>query len=374
MPSRIVEEFLELVQIDSETFHEEKISPILKSKLEALGFDVYEDDAASRNGHASGNLIATLKGTLTDVQPIYFTSHMDTVVPGVGIKPIIKEDGYIYSDGTTILGSDDKAGLAGLLELAKRIKDENIEHGDIQYVITAGEEAGLEGAKELEHEKVYAKYGFAVDSDGTVGEIVTAAPFQTKILATLKGKTAHAGVEPEKGISAITIAAKAVARMKLGRIDSETTANIGRFEGGKATNIVCDEASVLAECRSLDEAKLVEQQKHMKEAFESAAKEMGGEAEVEVKRMYPGFHFGPEDLVVKVAQQAVKNIGREPKLMQSGGGSDANVIAGYGIPTVNLAVGYEKIHTTKERIPVEELEKLADLLVEIVKSAAKVKE
>ena len=161
--------------------------------------------------------------------------------------------------------------------------------------------------------------------------------------------------------------------MKLGRIDEITTANIGRFEGGKATNIVCDEVSVLSECRSLNEAKLVAQEKHMKEAFESAAKEMGGEAEVEVKRMYPGFHFGPDDLVVKVAQEAAKNISREPKLVQSGGGSDANVIAGYGIPTVNLAVGYEKIHTTEERIPVEELEKLADLLVEIVKCSAKVK-
>lgn len=373
MPSRIVEEFMELVQIDSETYHEEKISPVLISKLEALGFDVFEDDSASRNGHASGNLIATLKGSLTDVQPIYFTCHMDTVVPGVGIKPVIKEDGYIYSDGTTILGADDKAGIAGLLELAKRLKEENIEHGDIEFIITAGEESGLEGAKELDRNKITAKYGFAVDSDGKVGGIVTAAPFQTKIFATLKGKTAHAGVEPEKGVSAITIAAKAIAKMKLGRIDSETTANIGRFEGGKATNIVCDEASVLAECRSLVEEKLIQQESHMKEAFETAAKELGGEAEVEVARMYPGFKFGPDDLVVQIAQEAASNIGREPKLMQSGGGSDANVIAGFGIPTVNLALGYENIHTTSERMPIEELEKLAELLVEIVKCSAKVK-
>ncbi|GEK33952.1 M20/M25/M40 family metallo-hydrolase [Kurthia sibirica] len=370
--SRVVEEFLELVQIDSETFHEEKISPVLQEKLKNLGFDVFVDDAHTRNGHASGNIIATLPGN-TEAQTIYFTTHMDTVVPGIGIKPIIKEDGYIYSDGTTILGADDKAGVAALLELALRIKEQNIAHGTIEYIITAGEESGLAGAKELDPAKVTAKYGFAVDSDGKVGGIVTAAPFQTKIVATLRGKTAHAGVEPEKGISAITIAAKAIAKMKLGRIDRDTTANIGRFEGGKATNIVCDEAHILAECRSLVEEKLEAQEQHMVAAFEEAAKEMGGDAEIEVKRMYPGFRFSENDLVVKVAQQAAKNIDREPKIMQSGGGSDANIIAGFGIPTVNLAVGYENIHTTKECIPVIELEKLADLLVEVVKVSSTIK-
>lgn len=371
MTSRVVEEFLELVQIDSETYHEEKISPVLQEKLKSLGFDVYVDDAHTRNGHASGNIIATLKGNV-EADTIYFTTHMDTVVPGVGIKPTIKEDGYIYSDGTTILGADDKAGIAALLEMAKRIQEEKVDHGDIEFVITAGEESGLAGAKELDPAKITAKYGFAVDSDGKVGGIVTAAPFQTKVVATLTGKTAHAGVEPEKGISAITIASKAIANMKLGRIDSETTANIGRFEGGKATNIVCDEVHILAECRSLNEAKLEVQEQHMKQAFEQAAKDMGGSAEVEITRMYPGFSFTEEDLVVQVAKKAVEQVGREPKIMQSGGGSDANVIAGFGIPTANLAVGYENIHTTKERMPVEELEKLADLLVEVVKVSATV--
>ncbi|MGE7837135.1 M20/M25/M40 family metallo-hydrolase [Viridibacillus arvi] len=372
MTSRIVEEFLELVQIDSETFHEEKISPVLKTKLEALGFEVEEDDAASRNGHASGNLICTLRGTV-DAQPIYFTSHMDTVVPGKGIKPIIKEDGYIHSDGTTILGADDKAGIAALLELPKRLKEQNIAHGDIQYIITAGEESGLAGAKELDPSKIFAKYGFAVDSDCKVGGIVTAAPFQAKVEAVIYGKTAHAGVAPEKGISAITVAAKSIAAMKLGRLDDETTANIGRFEGGQATNIVCDEVHILAEARSINEAKLEAQTDHMKEVFEQTAEKMGGKAEVTIKRMYPGFRFTEDDLVVKVAQEAVRKIGRTPEILTSGGGSDANVIAGFGIPTVNLAVGYEDIHTTKERIPVEELEKLVDLLVEIVKCAAEVK-
>lgn len=364
--SRLVEEFLQLVQIDSETKHEEVIAPVLVEKLEQMGFDVFQDDAHTRNGHGAGNIIATLKGDET-IDPIYFTVHMDTVVPGKGIKPEIREDGYIYSDGTTILGADDKAGIAALFEMARRIKEKNLDHGTIQFIITAGEESGLVGAKELDPAKIIAKYGFAVDSDGKVGGIVVAAPFQAKVMTKVLGKTAHAGVAPEKGISAITVAAKAVAQMKLGRLDEETTANIGRFEGGQATNIVCDEVTILAEARSIDEAKLNAQTAHMKETFERVAEENGARAEVEVKLMYPGFRATEDDQVVKIAKAAVEAVGRTPQLGISGGGSDANVIAGFGIPTVNLSVGYEEIHTTNERMPIEELEKLADLLEAIIR-------
>ncbi|WP_342543531.1 M20/M25/M40 family metallo-hydrolase [Paenisporosarcina sp. FSL H8-0542] len=368
---RLIDEFLELVQIDSETKHEQIIAPILKSKMEDLGFDVIEDDSAARSGHGAGNLIATLKGTLADVDTIYFTTHMDTVVPGKGIKPELREDGYIYSDGTTILGADDKAGIAALFDMIKRLKEESVEHGDIQFIITAGEESGLAGAKQLDASLITAKYGFAVDSDGKVGGIVTAAPYQAKIGAKILGKTAHAGVAPEKGISAINIAAKSIAKMTLGRIDEETTANIGRFEGGGATNIVCDEVNILAEARSIVPDKLDIQTAHMKTVFEETSAAMGGKAEIDIQLMYPGFRFDEDEHVTQVAIQAVKNIGRTPNLGTSGGGSDANIIAGFGIPTVNLSVGYEEIHTKNERMPVEELEKLSDLLVEIVKVSAK---
>ena len=370
MNSRLVTEFMELVQIDSETKHEELIAPVLIEKLTEMGFDVYQDEAHLVTGHGAGNIIATLHGTV-DVDPIYFTVHMDTVVPGKGIKPEIREDGYIYSDGTTILGADDKAGIAALFEMARRLKEQNIPHGTIEFIITAGEESGLVGAKQLERERITAKYGFAVDSDGKVGGIVTAAPFQAKLFTKIIGKTAHAGVAPEKGISAITVAAKAIAQMNLGRLDEETTANIGRFEGGQATNIVCDEVNILAEARSIDEAKLNAQTAHMKETFERVAQQLGARAEVEVKLMYPGFRATEEDAVVQIAKQAALAVGREPVLGISGGGSDANVIAGFGIPTVNLSVGYEEIHTTNERMPIEELEKLADYLVEIVKLSAR---
>jgi len=362
---RLVNEFFELVQINSETGNEAEISKVLKQKFSDLGLDVYEDDTTSVTGHGAGNLVCTLPATKDGVDPIYFTSHMDTVVPGKGVKPSIK-DGYIVSDGTTILGSDDKTGLSAMFETIRVLKEQNIEHGLIQFVITVGEESGLVGAKALEPSLMKAKYGYALDSDGLVGNVVVAAPTQAKVKTVIYGKTAHAGVAPEKGVSAITIAAKAISRMPLGRIDAETTANIGRFEGGRATNIVCDRVDILAEARSLVPEKMEAQVQKMKEAYESAATEMGGRAEVEIQVMYPGFKFGEGDQVVEVARMAAAKIGRSCELQQSGGGSDANVINGMGIPTVNLAVGYEEIHTTKERMPVEELYKLVEMTLAII--------
>ena len=367
---RLLESFFELVQIDSETKDERVIADVLIQKMEALGFDVVEDDSAERSGHGAGNLIASMKGTVAEADPIYFTCHMDTVVPGLGIKPELRDDGYIYSDGTTILGADDKAGIAALFEMIRVVKETDMPHGDIQFIITAGEESGLAGAKEMDASLITAKYGFAVDSDGKVGGIVTSAPYQAKLTTIIRGKTAHAGVAPEKGISAINIAAKSIAAMTLGRIDAETTANIGSFVGGRATNIVCDEVTIVAEARSIIPEKLAIQTEHMASTFEKTAEEMGGGANTDVEHMYPGFHFGETDLVVQTAMTAVKNVGRTPELLSSGGGSDGNIFNGAGIPTVTLSVGYEEIHTTNERMPVEELNKLTELLIEIVKVTA----
>ncbi|TFJ93733.1 M20/M25/M40 family metallo-hydrolase [Lentibacillus salicampi] len=362
---RLINEFFELVQIDSETGYEAEMADVLTKKFKDLGLDVKEDGSKEETGHGAGNLICTLKGNQAGVDPIYFTSHMDTVVPGKGIKPSIK-DGYIVSDGTTVLGADDKAGLAAILETIRTLKEQDITHGDIQFVITVGEESGLVGAKSIDGSLINAKYGYAIDSNGAVGDVVVAAPTQAKLYAVMKGKTAHAGLAPEKGVSAITLAAKAVAKMPLGRIDDETTANIGRFEGGKQTNIVPDRVDILAEARSLVPEKMEKQVAEMKEAFENAANEYGGSAEVDVQVMYPGFNQKSDDDVVAVAQDAAKSIGLESNLQKSGGGSDANIISGLGIPTVNLAVGYEDIHTTGERIPVDELVKITELVTAIV--------
>lgn len=362
---RLLDEFFELVQVDSETKHERRICDVLKRKLSALGLTVVEDDSSRRTGHEAGNLIATLSGTRRDVPTIFFTSHMDTVRPGQGIQPSIAGD-YIVSDGTTILGSDDKAGIAAMLEALRIVQENGMAHGDVQFILTVGEESSLAGSRAIDVTLIQADYGFALDSTGPVGDIIVAAPTQAKLVVTIRGKSAHAGVNPEEGISAIQVASQAISRMPLGRIDHETTANIGQFIGGGATNVVCDQVEILAEARSLSKRKLENQLKWMEQAFKEVAAESGAMADVDITNMYPSYRFSEEDTVVQHAQRAMERIDRTGRLLPSGGGSDANVFSGLGFPTINLGIGYEHIHTTKERLPVRELIKTAELVVALI--------
>ncbi|HHU6749665.1 TPA: tripeptidase T [Staphylococcus pseudintermedius] len=362
---RLIETFLELVQIDSETGHEGMIQPILKEKFESLGLSVVEDDAKATTGFGANNLICTLPANQENKDKIYFTSHMDTVEPGRKVKPIIKEDGFIYSDGTTVLGADDKAGLAVIFEVLHIIHEQQLPHGQIQFVITVGEESGLVGAKALRKEDLDADYGYAIDSAVPVGSITTGAPYQMKVNVTIHGKKAHAST-PNEGISAINIAAQAISQMKLGQIDHETTANIGKFQGGGPTNVVTDLVNIWAEARSHAKDKLDTQVQHMKETFENVAAQHDCHAEVETELSYPGFRVEPDERVYQVAEQAAKALGFEMQADVGGGGSDGNIISHLDIPTVILGVGYEKIHTTDERISKQSLYDLTNFVLKII--------
>ena len=356
---RLLEALLELLKIDSESGQEAALAALLKEKFEMLGLQVTIDEA--------GNLIALLVGNQTDIPPILFTCHMDTVKPGIGVKPTIR-DGVVYSDGTTVLGADDKAGIAALLEALRTIQETNASHGDIQIVLTVGEEVGLIGAKALNPDMLIAKFGYALDGGGVVGCQYIAAPSQVKLFVDVYGKTAHAGVAPEKGVSAITLAGRAISQMPLGRIDEETTANIGRIEGGTETNVVCEHVRFVAEVRSLVREKLDAQVQAMKDALETTAADMGGRVEIKVEDMYGAFKFDEADEVVQVANRGIEKIGREVQLLHTGGGSDANIFNAHGVPTTILGVGYEEIHTKNERMPIEELNKLAELVIAIVET------
>ncbi|KAF6575206.1 MULTISPECIES: tripeptidase T [Paenibacillus] len=369
---RIVQEFMELVQVDSETRNEQEISRVLKEKFNALGLEVMEDDSRERTGHGSGNLIVTWKAEGVEQAPkLFFTCHMDTVTPGKGIKPQLGEDGWIRSDGSTILGSDDKAGIAALFEAIRVVREQNIPHGQIQFVITAGEESGLMGARAMKPDVLDSDFGYALDSNGEVGSICIAAPTQARIEMKITGKSAHAGVNPEDGISAIQVASKAISKMKLGRIDKETTANIGSFEGGGATNVVCDFVLIRAEARSIVQEKVNHQIQHMREALETTAREFGAQGEFRSEVIYPAFSFTEHDEVVQVAQRAIQGLGLATPTFHSGGGSDANVFNGLGIPTVNLAVGYQNIHTTEEKIKADDLVKVAEVVVALIQETTK---
>ncbi|UUZ79535.1 M20/M25/M40 family metallo-hydrolase [Paenibacillus sp. P26] len=371
---RLVEEFIELVQVDSESGQEQEISRVLKEKFASYGLKVEEDDSAAKTGHGSGNLICTLPAnSARNLPKLFFTSHMDTVTPGKGIKPQIGQDGYIRSDGTTILGSDDKAGLAAMFEALRVLKENNIEHGQIQFVITAGEEMGLKGSRAMEAKWIDADFGYALDSNGEIGNIAVAAPTQSKVYITFTGRSAHAGVNPEDGVSAITVASRAVSRMPLGRIDKETTANISRFEGGVtgATNIVVERVRLEGEARSITDEKMHAQVQRMREACEQAAAEMGAQLDFQSEVYYPAYMFDESAPVVKLAMKALSAVGCTPKTFHSGGGGDANNFNGMGIPTVNLAIGYLDIHSTKERIAIADLVKTAEVVVSIIQEVAK---
>ncbi|MCL6606318.1 MAG: tripeptidase T [Paenibacillus sp.] len=369
---RLIQEFMELVRIDSETRNERQIADVLTKKFKALGLEVIEDDSQERTGHGAGNLFITWPAENGGAaQKLLFTCHMDTVVPGQGIKPILGDDGWITSDGSTILGADDKAGLAALFEAIRVIQEQKLPHGQIQFVITAGEESGLLGARAMEPKYLDADMGYALDSNGELGAIAVAAPTQAKVTMQIFGKSAHAGVNPEDGISAIQVASKAIAAMKLGRIDNETTANIGKFAGGGPTNIVCDHVQLDAEARSIVQEKVDQQVAQMREALETTVREYGAECEFRSEVIYPAFSFNEHDPVVQLADRAISSLGLTPRLFHSGGGSDANVFNGLKIPTVNLAIGYENIHTTKERIKAQDIVKAAEIVVAIITESVK---
>ncbi len=362
---RLLERFLNYVQIDSPTKYEREFAEYIMKEMEKMGLEVHMDDAGEKVGSNSGNVIGRLKGN-TDGEAILFSAHMDTVSPGKGIKPVIK-DGVIYSDGTTVLGGDDKAGIAAILEAIETVIEKDIPHGDIEVVFSIYEEGGLYGAKNLDYTKVKAKKGFVLDSGGNPGEIIIQGPAQNKIYAKFIGKEAHAGVAPENGISAIQMAAEAISNMKLLRIDEETTANIGVISGGEATNIVTKEVKIQGEARSLSDEKLQKQTEHMVKCCEEAAQKFGGRVEVEVDHSYGAFKVEEDAEIVQKVKEACRNIGLEPYTTSSGGGSDTNILNANGIVAVNLGIGERKPHTVEEHIHIKDLENAARLVLEIIK-------
>lgn len=363
---RIVDEFIKYVQIDSPTKSEYEFSIFIKKELESLGFEVVIDESGKKVGSNTGNVIAKLTGDLGK-EPILFSCHMDTVSPSIGIKPIIK-DGTIYSDGTTILGGDNKAGIAAVIEAVKVLKENNTSHGPIEVVFSIYEEGGLFGAKNLDYTQIKSKKAFVLDSGGDPGQIIIQGPAQDKINVKIIGKPAHAGVAPEQGISAIMVAADAISQMNLLRIDEETTANIGCIDGGGATNIVTPEVTVRAESRSLSNAKLDNQTNHMLDCFKNSAEKFGATLDIDTERMYGAFTIDENDDIVKLVETACKNICLKPFTAATGGGSDTNILNSNAIKAVNLGIGERKPHTLEEHLHIVDLVNSAKLVIEIIKA------
>jgi tripeptide aminopeptidase len=293
---------------------------------------------------------------------------MDTVVSNSGLQ-IVFDGKILKSDGRTILGADDKAGVAAMCELARELSGDKIPHGPIEFLFSVAEEPGLLGLKHLDFSLLKGKTAFVLDSHAAVGSVVTSAPSAVRMTATVHGKAAHAGVEPEKGINSIAIASAAIAKMRLGRIDDETTANIGIINGGTATNIVPEKTVVKGEARSFSEKELARQVAHMEAQFALSATKFGGRTEVESEHDFTTFAVASEDPMVQLALDAARKIGRKTSIQKSGGGSDANVLNEHGIRSVILGMGYKGPHTEKEAIPVTSLFAATEWILEIVRQS-----
>jgi len=366
--SRLIDEFIELVKVDSISLHEREMADRLTSKLQRMGYDVEEEDFAEEIGGNAGNLRCYIQGN-DSVPAIMFMAHMDTIVPGIGKNPII-ENNLVKTNGKTVLGADDLAGVACILEALEVLKEQNVEHGDIHIVFTVAEEIGLQGVKHLDFgsfKNTKPQYCFVMDSTGPVGTVVVKAPYHSKIQAVVLGKSAHAGAEPEKGTSAIKIAADAIAKMNLGRIDCETTANIGIIKGGSVVNVVCDRVEIQAEVRSINKSKMEREIEYMRKCLEEKSYANGGNYEFEVDEQYQGFNIDPNDCIISILRPACAMTGVELQLVAIGGGSDTNIVNEKGISAVNIGIGACDIHSTREYIDIESMVKATELIVNIVK-------
>jgi tripeptide aminopeptidase len=373
-PERLKNLLIELIKIDSLSRKEYDVAMRLKREMEDLGGQVSIDDAGEKVGGNVGNLIAHFTGTAPEAMPILLSAHMDTVVPGEGIVPILDGD-ILRTDGRTVLGGDDKSGVAIICEVLRVLKENRFPCSDVDVVFTICEEAGLIGAKCLDVSRLRARTGLVLDSD-SVGFLFTKAPAANRMEFRIHGLEAHAGVCPEKGVNAIKVAADGIAQMSLGRIDHETTANIGVIEGGMAVNIVPNSVILKGEARSHSQEKLERQTKHMLRCLQDAAArhtlELAGaqftaSVDAKIERDYDRMDVSDGAPIVQLVRAAAKNLRVDIKTLATGGGCDANVLNQKGLEVANLSTGMREIHTVKEWLDLKDLNLSAQMVLEVVR-------
>ncbi len=364
---RLVNRFCELVGIASVSGREAPMRDRIIEEMTKRGLIVVEDEAAAAVGGDSGNLLVSISGN-SPGKKLLFAAHMDTVEPGEGINAVLK-DGIVRSQGDTILGADDKAAIAALLEALDVIQENQLVYPDLELLFTVGEEQGLKGAKAFDFSRLKAQLAYVLDAGGEPGAIVIESPCQNEIEYEVMGRAAHAGINPEEGLNAVHIAARALAKMPSGRIDDETTCNFGQIQGGKARNIVAEHCHIQGEARSLSRHKLEQLTKRLVESFSAEVNALGGEPRTKVSFLYPEICLRPDDEVVRLAVTAAERAGIKPRLMRTGGGSDASIIHGAGIPCANLGIGMQKVHTCEEFITVSDLSATTALILAIIETA-----
>ena len=363
--------FVELAALPSPSGEERAVADRVLDYIRALGLEADEDDAGSRIGSSMGNILCRIPPSNgAGGTPLFLCAHLDTVPLEGPVEPVVGEDEVVRNAGGTILGADNKAAVASMLEAAARLLENGYTHGGLELLFTPMEEVGLRGAAAFDEQRLAARVGYVYDHAGAVGEVILGAPHQRKLDVQFRGRAAHAGMYPEEGRSAIAAAARAIADLRLGRLDDETTANVGEIEGGTARNVVPEHCRFLAEVRSHDERKLADVVQEMLETVTFAATLAECEVETHVEGSARGYRFRRDDLPVRIAAGALERSGREASYILSGGGADANVFNERGLQCVNLANGMTDIHTPDERIAVADLEAMVDVTLALVEVAA----
>jgi tripeptide aminopeptidase len=353
--------FVELAALPSPPGEERAVADRVLDYLSALGLEADEDDAGTKVGSTMGNIYCRLDANVGAGEPVFFCAHLDTVPPEAAIEPVVGEDEVVRNGAGTILGADDKSAVAAMLEATARLVEEGRPHSGVELLFTPKEEVGLLGATAFDESRLVAEAGYVYDHAGPIGEIILGAPHQQKLDVRFHGRAAHAGMYPEEGRSAIAAVARAIADLRLGRLDEETSANVGRISGGTARNVVPEWCEFAAEARSHDERKLADLIREMVDTVTFAASLEECEVETQVSGLSRGYRFRRDDLAVRRAAAALERIGREPAYILSGGGADANVFNERGLQCVNLANGMSDIHTPDERNAVADLREMVEV-------------
>ena len=361
--------FLELAALPSPPGEERAVADRVLDYLGALGLEADEDDAGVMVGSSIGNIYARLDASDGPGEPLFFCAHLDTVLPEGPIEPEVGEDEVVRNAAGTILGADDKSAVAAMLEAAARMVEDGRPHAGVELLFTPKEEVGLLGAAAFDQTRLAASVGYVYDHAGPIGEIILGAPFQQKLDVRFHGRAAHAGMYPEEGRSAIAAAARAIADLRLGRLDDVTTASVGRIQGGTARNVIPEWCTFAAEARSHDERKLADLVREMVDAVTFAASLEECEVEAQVSGLSRGYRFRRDDVPVQIAAAALERVGREPSYILSGGGADANVFNERGLQCLNLANGMTDIHTPDERIAVADLHEMVEVTLALVDAA-----
>lgn len=367
---RLLDLFIDLCRHNSPPRQEGAVARRLADLLAEDGLEVWFDQAGDEVGGQCGNLLARLPANCSGAPALFFSTHLDTVEPNPGV--VIKIDGgVIHTDGSSILGADARAGLAPIVEAVRAVAASGLPHGDVELVLTVCEEVGLLGARSLDRTRLNARRGYVLDTGPPVGHVVLCAPYQDTIEVVINGRAAHAGAEPERGVSAIVVAAKAITGMRLGRIDDETTANIGVIEGGAASNVVCPRVRILGEARSRSLPALLAQTEHMVGCFEQACRDHGATAEITATRTYDGYRLDCDDPMVRLALDAAGACGLDSGTRMVNSGSDANVFNAAGLPAVLISTGMDRMHTHGECVSIENLGQTAHWVAEIILRSAR---